>query len=77
MSLSFTITAGDRQVSHSQARVPRASWPHFTVSESRLPLPRGPGPRIYILQEDGGPVITPGTLFHYRRLLRLSRLPWM
>jgi hypothetical protein len=33
----------------------------MTVSNSRLPQPRGPGPRIYIPQEQGGPVITPGT----------------
>jgi hypothetical protein len=27
----------------------------------RLPQPGGPGPRIYIPQEQGGPVIPPGT----------------
>jgi hypothetical protein len=34
--------------SHSSVRVPRDSWPYFTVSSSRLPLRGGPGPRIYI-----------------------------
>jgi hypothetical protein len=34
--LSFTIAAGSRQRSHSCFRVPRASWPYFTVSDSRL-----------------------------------------
>jgi hypothetical protein len=29
MSLSFTISAGARQRSRSQIRVPRDSWPHF------------------------------------------------
>jgi hypothetical protein len=37
MGLSFTIAAGPRQRSHSQVRIPRDSWPHFTVSDSRLP----------------------------------------
>jgi hypothetical protein len=35
--------------------------------------PGGPGLRIYILQEQGGPVITPGTGFPFRRLLRTRR----
>jgi hypothetical protein len=42
MGLSFTIAAGLHQRSHSRVRVPRDSWPHFTVSDSRLPQPRGP-----------------------------------
>jgi hypothetical protein len=42
--LSFTIAAGPR----SRVRVLRDSWPHFTVSDSRLPHPGGPGLRIYI-----------------------------
>jgi hypothetical protein len=37
----------------------RDSCPHFTVSDSRHPQPGGPGPRIYILQEQGTPVIPP------------------
>jgi hypothetical protein len=63
--LSFTIAAGPRQCSHSRVWVPRDSWPHFTVSDSRLPKFRGPGPRIYIPQGQGGPVIPPvtGSLF--------------
>jgi hypothetical protein len=39
MGLSFTTVAGPRQSSHFQVRVPRHSWPHFTVSDSRLPPP--------------------------------------
>jgi hypothetical protein len=50
-----------RQRSHSQIRVPRGSIPQFTVSDLRLPQPGGPGPCIYIPQEQGGPVIPPGT----------------
>jgi hypothetical protein len=53
MGLSSTIAAGSRQRSHSQVRVPRDSWPHFIVSDSRLLQLGGPGPRIYIPQEQG------------------------
>jgi hypothetical protein len=35
--LSFTISAGPRQRSHFWVRVPRESWPYFTVSGSRFP----------------------------------------
>jgi hypothetical protein len=53
MGLSFTIPAGPRQRSRSQVRVPRGSWPHFTVSDTRLPQHGGPCPRIYRSQEQG------------------------
>jgi hypothetical protein len=43
MGLSFTIAAGPRQRSRSQVRAPRDSWPHFTVSDSGLLQPGGPG----------------------------------
>jgi hypothetical protein len=75
MGLSFTIADGPRHRSHSQVRVPRDTWSHFTVSNSRLPQPGGPGPRIYILQEQSGPIIPPGTGFPFRRYLRLAGLP--
>jgi hypothetical protein len=61
MGLSFTIAAGLCQRSHSQVRVPRDSRQYFTVSGSSFPQPGGPGPRIYIPQEQGSPVITPAT----------------
>jgi hypothetical protein len=57
IDLPFTMAACPPQCSHSQVWVPRDSWPYFTVSDSRLPQPGGPGPRIYIPQEQGGPVI--------------------
>jgi hypothetical protein len=76
MGLSFTIAPGPRQRSHYQVRVPRDSWPYFTVSDSRLLQPGGPGPRIYIPQEEGGPVIPPGTGFPFRRVLRLTGQRW-
>jgi hypothetical protein len=69
--LTFTIAAGFRQRSHSQVRVPRDSS-HFTALDSSLPQPGGQGPRIYIPQEHGGPVIPPGTGFPFRRCLRFQ-----
>jgi hypothetical protein len=46
------------------------------MSDSRLPQPGGPGPRIDIPQEQGDPVIPPGTGFPFRHLLRLAGLRW-
>jgi hypothetical protein len=76
MGLSFTIVAGPRHRGHSQVRVPLDSWPHFTVSDSRLPQPGGPGPHIYIPPEQSGPVIPPCTGFLFHRLLLLAGLRW-
>jgi hypothetical protein len=73
---TFTIAAGPRQRCHSRVRVPRDSWPYFTVSDSRLPQPGRPSPLIYISQEQGGPVIPPGTGFPFHRFLRLAGLRW-
>jgi hypothetical protein len=61
MDLLFTIAAGPRQRSHSRVQVQGESWPYFTVSDLRLPQPGGPGPHIYFPQEQGSPVIHPGT----------------
>jgi hypothetical protein len=74
--LMFTISAGPRQRSHSRVTVSRGSWPHFTVWDSRVPQPGGPGPCTYILQENGDPVTPPGTGFTFRRLLRLAGPRW-
>jgi hypothetical protein len=49
---------------------------HILLSHFRLPKPGGPGPRIYIPQEQGGPAIPPFIEFPFRRLLRLARLQW-
>jgi hypothetical protein len=43
--LSFTTSAGPRQRSHSQVRVPSHSLPYFTVSDSRLPFSSPPTTR--------------------------------
>jgi hypothetical protein len=61
MGLPFVIAASSRQRSHSWVQVRRNSWPYLSVSDSKLPQPGGPGPHIYIQQEQGGPIIPPGT----------------
>jgi hypothetical protein len=76
MGLSFTIAAGPRQDSHSWFLAPRDSGPCFTVSDSTFPQPGGPGPLIYIPQEQGGPVTPPRTGFPFHRLLRHAGLRW-
>jgi hypothetical protein len=54
----------------------RGTSDHILLSHSRLSQPGGPGPCIYILQEQGGQVIPPGTGFSLHRLLRLAELWW-
>jgi hypothetical protein len=71
MGLSFT-TAADSCSPVILTSVLRDSWPHLTLSDSRLPKPAGPDPRIYNPQGQGGPVIPPGTVFPLRRLQRLA-----
>jgi hypothetical protein len=74
MGQSFIFAAGRRQRSHSQVRVPRDSWPYFTISDWRLPQPGGPGPRIYIPRKSVARLYPPDPGFSFRRLLRLSGL---
>jgi hypothetical protein len=50
----------------------RRTHGHILLSHLRLPQPGGPGSCIYIPQEQGGPVIPPGTGFPFCRLLRLA-----
>jgi hypothetical protein len=45
---------------------------HNLLSRLRLPQPRAPVSRIYIPQEQGGPIVPPGTGFPLRRLLRFA-----
>jgi hypothetical protein len=55
----------------------RATHDHNLLSQIRdSPNLGGSGPRIYIPQEQGGPVIPPGTEFPFRCLLRLAGLRW-
>jgi hypothetical protein len=74
--LSFIIAASSRQHSRSRVRVSPGSWPYFTLSDSRLPQPGGPRPRIYISQEQGDPVIPPGHEFPFICLLQLAGPRW-
>jgi hypothetical protein len=74
MGLPFTIFVGFRQHSNSRVGVSRDSWTYFTVSDSRLPQPWGQNPRIFILQEQGEPIIHPDTGFPFRPFLRLAGL---
>jgi hypothetical protein len=74
MSLSFTIAAGARQRSHSQVQVPRGSWPHFTVSDTKLSQSGGP---VFISPRNRVTHLYPlGTGFPFRRSLRLAELRW-
>jgi hypothetical protein len=52
----------------------RRTHGHILLSHLRLPQLGGPSSRIYIPQEQGGPVIPPGTVFPFCRLLRLAGL---
>jgi hypothetical protein len=55
----------------------RGTQEHIIVSQFfRFPQPGVPSSRIYIPQEQGGPVIPAGTGFTFRRLLRLAGLRW-
>jgi hypothetical protein len=54
----------------------RRTHGHILLSHLRLPQPGGPGSRIYIPQEQGGPVIPSDTGFSFCRLLRLAGLRW-
>jgi hypothetical protein len=51
----------------------RGTRDHILLSQIRLSQPVGPGPRIYISQEQSGPVILPGQpdIFRVRVTLRL------
>jgi hypothetical protein len=50
----------------------RETHDHILLSQIWDPQPGGPGPRIYIPQEQGGPVIPTGTGIPFRRLLQIA-----
>jgi hypothetical protein len=54
----------------------RRTHDHILLSHLRLPQPGGPGSRIYIPLEQGGPVIPPGTEFPFCHPLQLAGLLW-
>jgi hypothetical protein len=51
----------------------RRTHGHILMSRQRLPQPGGPGPCIYILQEQCDPVIPPGTGFPFLSPLTTRR----
>jgi hypothetical protein len=53
-------------------RSSRRTHGHILLSHMRLPQPEGPGPCMYIPQEQGGPVIPSGTGFPFCSLLPLA-----
>jgi hypothetical protein len=65
LGLARAVTLGSKS---------RRTRDHILLSHLRLSQPGGPGSRIYIPREQGGPVIPPGTGFTFRRLLRLARV---
>jgi hypothetical protein len=67
LGLARAVTLGSKS---------RRTHDHILLSHLRLPQPGGPGPCIYIPQEQGGPVIPPGTVFPFCRLLRLAGMRW-
>jgi hypothetical protein len=75
MGLSFTIAACPRQRSHSQVRVPWDSWPHFTVSDSRLPNLEGQIPYLYS-SGSGWPGYTLKHWVLFKSPLRLAGVRW-
>jgi hypothetical protein len=56
LGLARAVTLGSK---------PRRTHDHILLSHLRLPQPGGPGPRIYIPQEQGGPVIPLSTGFPF------------
>jgi hypothetical protein len=67
LGLARAVTLGSKS---------RRTHDYILLSHLRLLQPGGPGPRIYIPQEPGGPVIPPGTGFSFRHLLRLAGQRW-
>jgi hypothetical protein len=63
LGLARTVSLGSKS---------RRTYGHILLSHLRLPQPGGPGPCIYIPQEQGGRVIPPSTGFPLCRLLRLA-----
>jgi hypothetical protein len=75
--LPFTSVSGPRQRSRSWVRLSQDSWPYFTVSDSRLPQPGGPGPRIFqtvsLLKSRHGPRSTENTALYCCEWITLSQ----
>jgi hypothetical protein len=72
-SLQFLLTLASAVNLRSKSR---GTHDHILLSQIRDSPNLEAGPRIYIPQEQGGPVIPPGTGCPLRRLLRLAGLRW-
>jgi hypothetical protein len=64
LGLARAVTLGSKS---------RRTHGHILLSPMRLPQPGGPGSRIYIPQEQGVPVIPPGTGFPFLSPLTTRR----
>jgi hypothetical protein len=75
MGLSFIIATGldSAVILGSESR---GTHDHIWLAQIRLSQPGEPGPRIYILQEQGVPVIPLDNGFPFRCLIRLTGLRW-
>jgi hypothetical protein len=71
--MSFTIAAGPRQRSHFRVRVPRDSLQYFTISDSRLPQPGGPGPPYLYPPRTGWPSYAPRHWVPFPSLRKIRR----
>jgi hypothetical protein len=77
VGLSFTIAAGPSLPAQSfSGPSPAGLMTNFYCLRFKTPPTCGPAHRIYIPQEQGGPVMPPGIAFPFRRLLRLAGLLW-
>jgi hypothetical protein len=75
--VQFTVASGPRPCSPTRVWVQRDSRPNFFFPQFlSLPQPGGQGSRIYISQNQGSPVIPPGTEFPFHRPLRLVGIWW-
>jgi hypothetical protein len=72
--LHLLLVLGSAVILGSESRRTRDNILLSQIRDS--PNQGGPDPLIYIPQEQGGPVIPPGTGFPFRRLLRLAGLRW-
>jgi hypothetical protein len=63
LGLAIAVTLGSKS---------RRTHSHILLSHLRLPQSGGPGSRIYIPREQGGPVIPPGIGFPFCRLVQLA-----
>jgi hypothetical protein len=72
--LQFLLVLASAVILRSKSRGTHDHILLFPIQDS--PKLGGTGTRIYIPQEQGGPIIPPGGVFPFLRLLRLAGLRW-